>query len=140
LLLAWYALWRDENGEKRTIDEARWRYEIWRQDARYVAVPALRRVLSQLSDDRCLAWSQFWRDPAWEATTKGAERTGRAFRHGQAPHLNLRSVRAIEGALTARLHRRLEAALGPPPAPIAVCRRGRRPPGWYGMKLHNMQL
>jgi hypothetical protein len=67
-------LWRDENGEKRTIDEARLRYEIWRQDAHYGAVPALWRVLRQMSDDRFLALSQFLRHPAWEAANNGAER------------------------------------------------------------------
>jgi hypothetical protein len=67
-------LWRDENGEKRTIDEARLRYEIWRQDAYYGAVPALWRVLRQMSDDRFLALSQFLRHPAWEAANNGAER------------------------------------------------------------------
>ena len=50
------------------------RYEIWRQDAYYGAVPALWRVLRQMSDDRFLALSQFLRHPTWEAANNGAKR------------------------------------------------------------------
>jgi hypothetical protein len=126
-LLDWYALWRDEAGQKRSLDEAQHRYTAWREDARYAAVPALRRVLIQMSDDRFTALSQFLRQPRWEATNNGAEREGRAFRHGQAPHFNLRGVASIAGTLKVRMQQRMEMATAPPPAPVAQSTRGRRP-------------
>jgi hypothetical protein len=126
-LLDWYALWRDETGQKRSLDEAQRRYTAWREDARYAAVPALRRVLTQMSDDRFTALSQFLQQPGWEATNNGAERAGRAFRHGQGPHFNLRSVVAIDGALKVQMQRRMERASAPPPVPVAQSTRGRRP-------------
>jgi hypothetical protein len=125
-LLDWYALWWAEAGHKRSLDEAQRRYIAWREDARYAAVPALRRVLTQMSDDRFTALSQFLRQPTWEATNNGAERAGRAFRHGQGPHFNLRSVVAIDGALKVQMQRRMETAIAPPPVPVAQSTRGRR--------------
>ena len=41
-----------------------------------MAVPALRRVLTEMTDERFTALSQFLRHPDWEATNNGAERGG----------------------------------------------------------------
>jgi len=79
----WYALWRDENGAKHSLDEARQRYDAWRQDERYATVPALQRI----TNERFPTLSAFRRSPLFAATNNGAERGGRAFRHGQAPHM-----------------------------------------------------
>ena len=59
----------------------------------YLAEPALRRVLNRMTDARFEHLSPFLRNPRWEATNNGAERAGRAFRHGQAAHFNLRAKR-----------------------------------------------
>ena len=48
------------------ISGAQRRYTAWREDAHDVAVPALRRVLTQMTDDRFTALSQFLRQPRWD--------------------------------------------------------------------------
>jgi len=124
-LTDWYALFRDETGRKRSPHEAQARYTAWRQEERYATLAPLARALAQITPARFDHLSQFLRHPAWEATNNGAERAGRAFRHGQGPHFNLRSRGSIEGALKARLQHRRAAASAPPP-PVALCSRGRR--------------
>jgi len=109
-LTDWYTLFRDERGQKRSVDEAQARYDLWRQDERYEEVAPLRRAQAQITPDRFAHLSQFLRDPAWEATNNGAERAGRGFRYRQGPHFNLRSVASIEGALKVRAYRRKETA------------------------------
>jgi hypothetical protein len=71
--------------------------------------------------------SQFLRHPHWKATNNGAERTGRAFRHGQAPHFRLRTDTAIDGALRVVAIQAKERTVAPPAAPSRLCPRGRRP-------------
>ncbi len=95
------------------------------QEERYATLAPLARALAQITPARFDHLSQFLRHPAWEATNNGTERAGRAFRHGQGPHFNLRSRGSIEGALKARLQHRRAAASAPPP-PVALCSRGRR--------------
>ena len=73
--------------------------------------------------------SQFLRHPHWEATNNGAERTGRAFRHGQAPHFRLRTATAINGALRVVAFQAKEHVTAPPVPPTRLCPRGRRPRG-----------
>lgn len=100
-LLDWYRLWTDEQGQRRPLEEARMRYRAWRDSPMYRAEPALRRLLEQMTDAHFEQLCPFLQHPHWEATNNGAERAGRAFRHGQAPHFNLRSAESIEGALIA---------------------------------------
>lgn len=70
--------------------------------------------------------SQFLHNPDWEATNNGAERAGRAFRHRQAPHFNLRKKEHIENAINVASCLRKNAALQPPPQPFHTCQRGRK--------------
>jgi hypothetical protein len=98
-LLDWYRLWTDDQGHRRPLEEARTRYQAWRSAPTYRAEPPLRRLLDQMTDAHFEQLSPFLRDPAWEATNNGAERAGRAFRHGQAAHFSLRTPESIEGAL-----------------------------------------
>ncbi len=123
-LTDWYALFEDERGQKRSVDEAQARYTAWQQDARYQELTPLRRARVQITPDRFVHLRQFLRHPAWEATNNGAERAGRGFRQRQGPHVNLRNVASIEGALKIRASRRNETADTTPP-PVALCRRGR---------------
>ncbi len=83
-------------GQKRSLDEAQARYDLWQQGERYQELTPLRRVRAQITPDRFVHLSQFLRDPAWEATNNGAERDGRGFRHRQGPHFNLHNVASIE--------------------------------------------
>lgn len=122
----WYRLWRDENCRRRTLDEARTRYDAWRTDEAYRAVAQLRRVQVKMTATRFEQLSQFLRHPEWEATNNGAERTGRAFRHRQTPHFNLRKEASIEQSIvvSACLHK--ELALRPLAEPFHTCQRGRK--------------
>ena len=86
------------------------RYEAWRSSPIYRAEPPLRRLLEQMTDAHFEQLCPFLQHPDWEATNNGAERAGRAFRHGQAPHLNLHSAESIEGALMAAACQRKKVA------------------------------
>ena len=59
--------------------------------------------------------SHFLDRPEWEATSNGAERMARRFRHGQAPHFRLRTPAAVEGALTIWACQHKQAATEPAP-------------------------
>jgi len=120
----WYTLFKDEEGQKRSLNEAQARYDLWRQDERYAALAPLRRALTHITPERFVHLSQFLRHPSWEATNNGAERAGRSFRQRQGPHFNLRSIVSIDGALKVRAYRRKDTADTMPP-PVARCRRER---------------
>jgi transposase-like protein len=125
-LLDWYAIWWDEQGQRRTYDAAGARYRRWHEDARYREVLPLARVQRQLDPTHFDRLSPFLREPTWEATNNGAERTARQFRHRQAPHFTLRTEAAIDGALKmgACLHR--EEVIDQVRPAASRCQRGRR--------------
>jgi hypothetical protein len=127
-LVEWYALWRTEEGQRRSWQEAQERYERWRADPAYQAVPALRQVQGRMTPARFARLGQFLRHPHFEATNNGAERAGRAFRHGQAPHFRLRSEAAIDGALRVVMAQTKEQASLPPVLLPRLCSRGRCSP------------
>jgi hypothetical protein len=125
-LLDWYALWCTDDGQRRPLVEAQERYERWRANPDYRALPPLRKVQDLMTPERFTRLSQFLRTPHWEATNNGAERAGRAFRHGQAPHYRLRTPTAIDGALRVVASQTKERAVAPPAPIIRLCPRGRR--------------
>ena len=122
----WYAIWQDDVGRRRSISEARERFLRWREDAEASTVAELRQVQRRMTDERLASLSHFLRDPRWEATSNGAERAGRSFRHQQGTHYNLRSAAAI-GALMDVVADELRRGASPA-AELAVgrSRRGRR--------------
>jgi len=122
----WYLLWHDAQGHRRTVEEARERFAAWSSDAAYAAVAPLRRVQERMTA-QFERLSPFLRHPHWEATNNGAERTGRAFRHRQAPHFNLRTESAMEGAIVVMACQRKAAATGGAHPDVARSRRGRKP-------------
>jgi DNA-binding CsgD family transcriptional regulator len=126
-LVEWYLIWQDEKGQRRTLTEARSRYETWQTSETYRAIPALRQVQQRITPGKFDQLSQFLQQPEWEATNNGAERTGRAFRHRQAPHFNLRSHEAIGNTLKVMACLRKEAATTPPASQLHTCQRGRTP-------------
>jgi len=125
-LLEWYLLWRDADGHRRRLDEARIRFAAWSSDSTYAAVAPLRRVQERMTA-QFERLSQFLRDPRWEATNNGAERAGRAFRHRQAPHFNLRRPMSMEGAMVVMACQRKASATGDAHPEVARSRRGRKP-------------
>ena len=122
----WYLLLYDADGQRRTLDEARKRFAAWSSDSEYAIVAPLRRVQERMTA-QFERLSQFLRNPRWEATNNGAERAGRALRHRQAPHFNLRTEPAIEGAIVVMACQRKAAATTYGHRDIARCSRGRKP-------------
>ena len=123
----WFALWHTPEGQRRSMRDAEQRYQAWRTRPEYQALPPLRRLLATLTQERFARLGAFLGDPTWEATNNGAERAGRAFRHQQAPHFNLRTEPEIEGAiLVAACQRKATITERVVPA-AARSGRGRRP-------------
>jgi len=122
----WYLLLHTADGQRHTQDEARERFAAWRRDPVYASVAPLRRVQERMTAE-FERLSHFLRDPRSEATNNGAERAGRAFRHRQAPHFNLRTETAIEGAIVVMASERKAAATTHRHREIGQCSRERKP-------------
>ena len=122
----WYAIWHDDVGRRRSVPEARECFVRWREDAEAGTLAGLRQVQRRVTDERFTSLSHFLRDPRWEATSNGAERAGRSFRHRQGTHYNLRSAVAIGALMDVVANERRRAVS--PTAELAVgrSRRGRR--------------
>jgi transposase len=125
-LVDWYRLWTNESNQRRTLAEAKARYEAWRTNCAYQAVPQLQRVQARMTATKFENLGQFLRHPDREATNNGAERAGRAFRHRQAPHFNLRTKESIENSINVVACLRKAAAVQPPLEPYHTCQRGRK--------------
>jgi transposase-like protein len=125
-LEAWFAIWQDDLGQRRTPEEAEQRYRAWQADAEASTLVPLRRQQQHLDDDHFVRLSVFLRNPLWEPTNNAAERGGRAFRHGQHPHFRLRLIKSVEADLKVRARFKKERFCSPPPARLHYCQRGRR--------------
>lgn len=123
----WYAIWRDEQGQRRTPAAAQQRYQQWQATPAFWTLAPLARVLGRVDAAQFGKLSQFLHDPIWEATNNGAERGGRAFRHLQGPHYKLRTRAAIDDALRVRACLQQEAATAPVTQLANRCPRGRKP-------------
>ena len=125
-LEAWFAIWQDDVGQRRTPEEAEQRYRAWEADTEASTLAPLRRQQHHLDVDHFVRLSAFLQNPEWESTNNAAERGGRAFRHGQHPHFRLRLVRSIEADLKVRACLKKERFCSPPPTRLHCCQRGRR--------------
>ena len=125
-LIDWYRLWTDENRQRRSGAEAQACFETWRADTTYAAIPVLKRSQERLTPARFQSLSQFLQHPDCEATNNGAERAGRAFRHRQAPHFNLRTDAAIERSIIVTACLRKQALTESNRQRLHTCPRGRR--------------
>jgi hypothetical protein len=121
----WFAIW-DELGERRTLQEAERRYQVWQTNAEAATIAPLRRQQQHLDMNHFRRLSAFLYDLRWECTNNAAERGGRAFRHGQHPHFRLRLVGSIEADLKVRAYLKKERFCSPLPRRIHHCQRGRR--------------
>jgi lambda repressor-like predicted transcriptional regulator len=131
-LEGWYALFHDEQRNRRSPQEAKERYERLRRDARYRTLKPLARLQARLGEEHLEKVSSFLRSQEWEATNNGAERSARAFRHLQAPHYNFRRSPSIDDAIKARAwlsRQQNTVAQSPPPGRCARGRRTRRTAG-----------
>lgn len=125
-LVDWYGIWRDERGQRRSPAEAQDRYARWHGDPATATLAPLRRVQARVDPAQFAQLSHFLREPTWEATNNGAERTARLFRHQQAPHFTLRTSEATDHALRAGACLRQATALDGVGAGAMRCGRGRK--------------
>jgi transposase-like protein len=125
-LVDWYRLWTNDSHHRRALAEARALYEAWQTNTTYQAVSQLQRAQERMTVIKFDRLSQFLRHPDWEATNNGAERAGRAFRHRQAPHFNLRKKESIENSINVIACLRKAAVVQPPLGPYHTCQRGRK--------------
>jgi hypothetical protein len=122
----WYQLWTNDSNQRRALAEAKALYEAWRTNPAYQAVSQLQRAQERMTATKFDRLSQFLRHPDWEATNNGAERAGRAFRHRQASHFNLRKKESIESSINVIACLRKAASVQPPLGPYHTCQRGRK--------------
>lgn len=124
----WYALLLDPDHQQRLpLKEASARYQTWRACDAYQQLKPLQRVLKRFTPERFEQVSHFLKNERWEATNNGAERTGRNFRHQQAPHFNLRSEAGIAGLITVNAMRQLQRSSSKPYETVGLPTRGRLP-------------
>jgi hypothetical protein len=130
-LTDWYGIWRDDAGQHRAFVDAQEHYELWSANTAYARLAPIHRIQQSIDGVRFRHLSHFLREPGWEATNNGAERTGRTFRHRQAPPFNLRTTTTIDSALKVRACLHKEAILTPTATLGNRCPRGRprRPDG-----------
>ena len=98
-------------------------YLIGQPDAEATQVAPLGRQQQHLDISHFRRLSAFLRDPTWEPTNNAAERGGRAFRHGQRPHLRLRLVRSLDADLKMRAYLKKERFCLPPHSSGRCCGR-----------------
>lgn len=125
-LEGWYALFYDQQRNRRSPEEAKDRYERLRRDERYRTLKPLARLQARLGEEHFEKISSFLGSQEWEATNNGAERSARAFRQLQAPHYNFRRSPSIDDAIKARAwlsRQQNTVAQSPPPG---RCARGRK--------------
>jgi Transposase, Mutator family len=126
-LEAWFAIWQDTEGQRRSPAEAEQRYCAWHDDPEAAALAPLRKQQQHLDADHFARLSVFLHHPMWEATNNAAERGGRAFRHAQHPHFRLRTIHALDADLKVHACLRKERACSPPLRRLHHCQRGRPP-------------
>jgi hypothetical protein len=122
----WYAIWRASPAGRPPWEVAQARHAAWHADPASQQRAPLCRIQSSVDGEQFMRLSQFLRHPTWEATNNGAERAGRAFRHGQAPHFTLRSVTSIEHQLKMHMCLRQQTELTIPQPLHGRRTRGRR--------------
>ena len=123
----WYAIWRTQEGTTRTRTDAWDRYQDWRDNPAYAAYPPLRRVQTQVDAEQFEKLSAFLDHPGWEATNNGAEQHGPGLPPHPSPHFTLRTLAAIDGALTVQAVLRKDASERGTDAAAARSTRGRAP-------------
>jgi hypothetical protein len=104
----WFAIWRDAQGRRSKPDDAWDRLSRMASQPDYLAVPALKRALERLDEQRFSKLSRFLGASNREATNNGARADGSdSSATGSAPL----------PAANRRFHRRQPPKLGADPPP-----------------------
>lgn len=98
----WYSLFYDEQHNRRTLEEAKERYDRLKDNPDYQKLEHLAGLQARFCEEHFQKVSCFLEHEGWEATNNGVERTGRAFRHLQRSRYNFRKSISIENAIRAR--------------------------------------
>jgi hypothetical protein len=125
----WYSLFYDERRSRRTLEEAKERYDSLKNNPDYRKLEHLAGLQARLCEEHFLKISRFLEHEEWEATNNGVERTGRAFRHLQRARYNFRKPVSIENAIRARAWLAKQGSSPRSIPPPGRCARGRKA-GW----------
>jgi hypothetical protein len=123
----WYLLFYDEQRNRRTLEEAKERYDRLKNNLDYQKLEHLTGLQARFCGEHFQKVSRFLEHEEWEATNNGVERTGRAFRHLQRSRYNFREPASIEDAIRARAWLAKEGRSSPTSTPPpGRCARGRK--------------
>jgi hypothetical protein len=125
----WYLLFHDEQHKRRTLAEAKERYDRLKNNPDYRKLEHLAGLQARFCEEHFLKVSRFLGQDGWEATNNGVERAGRAFRHLQRLRYSFRKPASIEDAIKARAHilRKESPPTGEDGSLAGRCARGRKP-------------
>jgi transposase len=126
-LKEWYSIFYDEQRDRRTLEEAKERYDRLKDNPDYQKLEYLGGLQARFCEEHFRKVCRFLEHEEWEATNNGVERTGRAFRHLQRSRYNFRKPTSIENAIRARawLAKQGSSSLRSTPPP-GRCARGRK--------------
>lgn len=122
----WYLLFYDEQRNRRTLAEAKERYDRLKDNPDYQKLEHLGGLQARLCEEHFQKVSRFLEHEEWEATNNGVERTGRAFRHLQRSRYNFRDPVSIEDAIKVRAWLAKEGSTPTSTSPPGRCTRGRK--------------
>jgi hypothetical protein len=122
----WYLLFYDEQRNRRTLAEAKERYDRLKNNPDYQKLEHLAGLQARLCEEHFQTVSRFLEHEEWEATNNGVERTGRAFRHLQRSRYNFRKPTSIENAIRARAWLTKQGSSPTSTPPPGRCARGRK--------------
>jgi hypothetical protein len=122
----WYLLFYDEQCNRRTLAEAKERYDRLKNNPYYQKLEHLAGLQARFCEEHFQKVSRFLEHEEWEATNNGVERAGRAFRHLQRLHYNFRKPTSIENAIRARAWLTKQGSSARSTAPPGRCARGRK--------------
>ena len=98
----WYLLFYDERRNRRTLEEAKERYDRLKNNPDHHKLEHLAGLQARFCEEHFQKVSCFLEHEEWEATNNGVERMGRAFRHLQRSRYNFREPASIEDAIRAK--------------------------------------
>jgi transposase len=122
----WYLLFHDEQHNRRTLAEAKERYDRLKDNPDYQQLKHLAGLQARFCEEHFQKVSRFLEQDGWEATNNGVERMGRAFRHLQRSRYNFRKPGSIEDAIKVGAWFSKERSTPTEGLRLGRCARGRK--------------